>query len=375
MWVHLHFGPTVTLPGGFGSTAVLLRLGTFLMIGGTSGPTSEPHLTTGKVVDAGAFGSSRKRLPWERRGESSGSVSGDMERLSFGGQEHHVLTNHGSLSVSFYGDPEKPALVTYPDVALNHVPVLSVDQLADQVADVLDFFGLDSVMCLGVTAGAYILTLLALKYSKRVVGLILVSPLCKAPSRKEWICNKLMSNFLYFYGMCDLIKEWLIQRYFGEEVCGTSQDPESDIVQACSRLLDGRRNANIWWFLQSINERHDLTEALKELQCRMLIFVGENSPFRSDALNMTTKLDRENSVLVEVKKCGSLVTEEQPRAMLSPMEYFLAGFNLYRPNELSCSPRSPLSPSCISPELLSPESMGVKLKPIKTRTSLESIDF
>lgn len=30
-----------------------------------------------------------------------------------------MLTNHGSLSVSFYGDPEKPALVTYPDVALN----------------------------------------------------------------------------------------------------------------------------------------------------------------------------------------------------------------------------------------------------------------
>lgn len=29
-----------------------------------------------------------------------------------------------------------------------------------------------------------------LKYSKRVVGLILVSPLCKAPSWKEWICNK-----------------------------------------------------------------------------------------------------------------------------------------------------------------------------------------
>ncbi|RWW27663.1 hypothetical protein GW17_00007896 [Ensete ventricosum] len=331
-------------------------------------------------------------------------------------QEHHVLTNHGSLSVSFYGDPEKPALVTYPDVALNHmscfqglflcpevaslllynfciyhisppghelgavpissdVPVLSVDQLADQVADVLDFFGLDSVMCLGVTAGAYILTLLALKYSKRVVGLILVSPLCKAPSWKEWICNKVMSNFLYFYGMCDLIKEWLIQRYFGEEVRRTPEDPESDIVQACRRLLDERRNANIWWFLQSINERHDLTEALKELQCRMLIFVGENSPFRSDALDMAMKHDRENSVLVEVKKCGSLVTEEQPHAMLSPMEYFLAGFNLYRPNELSSSPRSPLSPSCIFPELLSPESMGVKLKAIKTRESLVSIDF
>jgi hypothetical protein len=57
--------------------------------------------------------------------------------------------------------------------------------------------------------------------------------------------------------------------------------------------------------------------------------------------------------------------------MLIPMEYFLMGYGLYRPSQLDCSPRGPLSPFCISPELLSPESMGVKLKPIKTRVSLE----
>lgn len=66
-----------------------------------------------------------------------------------------------------------------------------------------------------------------------------------------------------------------------------------------------------------------------------------------------------------------MVTEEQPDAMLIPMEYFLTGYGMYRPSHFSVSPRSPLSPSCIAPELLSPESMGLKLKPIKTRISLE----
>lgn len=70
---------------------------------------------------------------------------------------------------------------------------------------------------------------------------------------------------------------------------------------------------------------------------------------------------------LQVQECGSMVTEEQPHAMLIPMEYFLMGYGLYRPNQFSGSPRSPLSPSCIAPELLSPESMGLKLKPIKTR--------
>ncbi|KAL6838716.1 hypothetical protein ACP4OV_031430 [Aristida adscensionis] len=379
-------------------------------------------------------------------GDSSGSVSVDVERIFFGGKfergrgahqlamvvlllfrkrsnmkagsgltclfiEHRVTTRHGPLSVSVYGDEDKPALVTYPDIALNHmscfqglffcpeaaslllhnfciyhitpqghelgaapissdVPVPSVDDLADQVADVLDFFGIGSVMCLGVTAGAYVLTLFATKYRERVLGLILVSPLCKAPSWSEWLYNKVLLNLLYYYGTRGLVKESLLQRYFSMEVRGTGEDPESEIVQACRSLLDGRQGYNVWRFLQAINGRRDLTNALKKLQCRTLIFVGENSQFHADAVHMTAKLDRRYCALVEVQACGSLVTEEQPHAMLIPLEYFLMGYGLYRPTQQESSPRSTLNPFCISPELLSPESMGVKLKPIKTRIPL-----
>jgi protein NDRG1 len=42
-------------------------------------------------------------------------------------------------------------------------PWLSVDDLADQVAEVLDYFGLDEVIGLGVTGGAYILTHFAVR--------------------------------------------------------------------------------------------------------------------------------------------------------------------------------------------------------------------
>lgn len=67
--------------------------------------------------------------------------------------------------------------------------VPSVEDLADQILEVLNYFGIGSVMCMGVTSGAYILTLFALKYRDRVLGLIVVSPLCKRPSWTECFCQ------------------------------------------------------------------------------------------------------------------------------------------------------------------------------------------
>lgn len=342
--------------------------------------------------------------------DSSDSVSVDMETISLGGKEHLIKTSCGSVFVAMFGDLDKPALVTYPDVALNYMscfrglfscsetyslllhnfciyhisppghelgaaiikpddPELSVDDLADQIAEILDYFGLSAVMFMGVTAGAYMVSLFAMKYSQRVLGLILVSPLCKAPSWTEWLYNQVMSNLLYFYGTCSVAKELLLMRYFSKEARGNSQVPESDMVQACRRLLDERQSPNVIRFLEAIHRRPDITDGLKTLKCRSLIFVGENSPFHAEALHMTSKLDRRHSALVEVQACGSMVTEEQPHAMLIPMECFLMGYGFYRPSQFNVSPRSPLSPTSISPELFSPESMGLKLKPIKTRIS------
>ncbi|XP_020961151.1 pollen-specific protein SF21-like [Arachis ipaensis] len=88
-----------------------------------------------------------------------------------------------------------------------------------------------------------------------------------------------------------------------QEVRGNAEVPESEIVQACKRLLDDRKCKNVLRFLHAINQRPDITDGLKRLKCRMLIFVEDSSPFHSEALYMTSKLDRRYSALVEV--CSS----------------------------------------------------------------------
>ncbi|KAH7294857.1 hypothetical protein KP509_27G022100 [Ceratopteris richardii] len=336
-------------------------------------------------------------------------ISLEAERIPWGGQEYVIKTSFGPLSVFVCGDQRKPALVTYSDVALNYMscfqglffcaeaaslifhnfcvyhidppghelgaaalssdePIPSPDDLATQVMEVFDYFGLQNAICMGVMAGAYILSLFALKNRERVLGLILVSPICRAPSWTEWFLNKLVTNLLYFSGMSNIVKDAFLKRYFSQELVNS----DSDIVRACRRLLDERQCINVMRFLQCIHQRRDLTSRLKKLNCRILMFAGEHSPFYEEAIHMSKELDRRFTALVEVQACGSLVTEEQPHSMLIPIEFFLMGYGFYKPvrysNNLLC-PTSPLSPPCISPELLSPESLGLKLKPIKTRVA------
>jgi pimeloyl-ACP methyl ester carboxylesterase len=66
--------------------------------------------------------------------------------------------------------------------------------------------------------------------------------------------------------------------------------------------LNGQRNGGAEWTQLNFCfiRRHDLTDALKKLQCRTLIFVGEYSQFHADAVHMTAKLDQRYCALVEV---------------------------------------------------------------------------
>ncbi|KAJ0799696.1 putative alpha/Beta hydrolase [Helianthus annuus] len=132
----------------------------------------------------------------------------------------------------------------------NDEPVLSVVDLCDQILVILNHFRLGSVMCMGAMAGAYILTLFSIKYSERVSGLILVSPICRAASWNEWFYNKFMSKLLQYCGMCDMLKELLIHRYFSKAVC---EVPESEIVRACRKFLDERDSINVRRYLQALD--------------------------------------------------------------------------------------------------------------------------
>uniref|UniRef100_A0A7I4FFW5 Uncharacterized protein n=1 Tax=Physcomitrium patens TaxID=3218 RepID=A0A7I4FFW5_PHYPA len=298
---------------------------------------------------------------------------------AWGGERREVETPHGPISVLLCGDQSKPALVTYPDVGLNYLacfeglfscpeassvlfynfciyhldppghqdgateipdnqPLLTVEDLADQVAEVLDHFGVHEAICLGVGAGSYVLSLFAA-----------------------------IINILYYCGTTSFVKDALLQRYFSQEVLASPLG--SEVLKNFRKHLEDHPSKNLMRYIQSLNERNDITESMRKLKCRTLVIVGENSPFHCEAVHMSTAMSRRYQALIEVQACGTLVTQEQPHSMLVPIELFLMFYSFYkRPLSIS-TPTSPLSPPCVPPELLSSESLGLKLKPIKTRVA------
>jgi hypothetical protein len=179
-------------------------------------------------------------------------------------------------------------------------------------------------------------------------------------------------KLLYFCGMTGFVKEMLLQRYFSLEILDAAASVGgTEVLTTIHQSMDERRSRNVMHYLQAIHRRRDLTESLKKLKCRTLILVGDQSPFHRDALHISHAMNRRYNALIEVEGGGSLVTEERPQAMLVPIELFLTGYAFYqRPVvSLTSSPKSPLSPLCMAAELLSPESLGLKLKPIKTRVA------
>ncbi|CAI5944808.1 unnamed protein product [Closterium sp. NIES-65] len=157
-------------------------------------------------------------------------------------------------------------------------PLLCADDLAEQVAEVARHFALADVTLMGVTAGAYVLTLFALSHRHLVRGLILVSPLLSPPSWSEWAHNKVTMSVLSFYGMTSYIKDSLLDRYFCPATAGF-HGPASDALLSFRRELDYHEPENLMRYFYAIHRRRNLLPGLAALQVPVLVGVGDSSPF------------------------------------------------------------------------------------------------
>ncbi|CAI5974112.1 unnamed protein product [Closterium sp. NIES-65] len=299
------------------------------------------------------------------RSGRTGYYSGDEEQAPWRGQAETVMTTHGPLRVTVCGNRSLPPLLTYHDIGLNHSTCfeglmlcpdtahlllgnfciyhidapgheagageispleaqLTASDLAEQVAEVMAWFRLPPAVCIGVGAGAYVLTLLALERPQAVQSLVLVSPVCRAASWGEWARSKVLLGVLCVAGMSKYVKDALVHRYFCHQQTGF-HGPASDSILMFRQELDNREPENVMRYLDIIHSRIDLTPFLLHLKCPVLLVAGEMSEASmQEAAHMMCHLDPMTTSWVQVEASGALVTEERPHMLRKPLESFFA---------------------------------------------------
>ena len=84
-----------------------------------------------------------------------------------------------------------------------------------QVNDVINHFGIDRFVGIGVGLGANVLIRHVLKYPQRVYSLMIINAGCNAPGWIEWGYQKINISQLRQHGMTQSVINYLLWHHFG----------------------------------------------------------------------------------------------------------------------------------------------------------------
>ncbi|KAK2910448.1 hypothetical protein Q8A73_008163 [Channa argus] len=255
--------------------------------------------------------------------------------------EEHVETQYGKVHCIMTGTPKanRPVILTFHDVGLNnkscfetlfnhqdmqeivrHLPVChveapgqqegaktlpavytypSIDQLSEALLDVVNHFGLCSVIGLGVGAGAYILARFALNHPDLVDGLVLININPNAEGLMDTVANKITE-------WTHTLPDTVLTHLFGKHEIET----KLDLIAKYRHYITATMNqSNVGQFFRSYKNRSNLELGrpvpggninVRTLKCSTLLVVGDNSPAVEAAVDCNSKLNPTNTTLLKV---------------------------------------------------------------------------
>lgn len=286
-------------------------------------------------------------------------------------QEDKITTDLGTMFVVVQGDRNKPAIFTYHDIGLNHVtnfqaflnyadtPILiqsfciyhinapgqeedaitlptgyiypTMDQLAEMLTVVMEYYGLKHFIGFGVGAGANILARFALQRPDCVDGLFLINCTSTAASWTEWGYQKLNAMNLRNSGMTTSTQEYLMWYHFGK----LTEERNHDLMKLFKYFFNKSVNPyNLALFIDSFIKRTDLQivretepsrkKIARNFKCHVLLLAGNLSPHLEMTIIMNSRLDPTNSTWMKLSDCG-MPLEEQPAKVCEALHLFLQG--------------------------------------------------
>lgn len=222
----------------------------------------------------------------------------------------------------------------------------TMDQLAESVRTVCNYYGVKQAICIGVGLGANVLARVALANPDLVDGLFLINPVPTTAGWMEWAYHKRniyylnnlragdgdsRSNDVYHessFPQC--ILDHLIWHHFGSNPEERSLDLVNMYKTYYSSFKINPRNLAL--LIDSYLRRDDVRisrdqDENNELQCSALILCGNDSPYLDDSITMNQRLRPERSTWMKLFDCGSAL-DEQPHKVAEAFILFVQGLGL-----------------------------------------------
>ncbi|XP_077593773.1 protein NDRG3-like [Stigmatopora nigra] len=285
----------------------------------------------------------------------------------FNCQEYDIETSHCTLHVTMRGVAKgnRPTILTYHDVGLNHKSCFnslfnhedmqevtqhfsvlhvdapgqqenapsypdgyqypSIDELAAMLPSVLTQLQIKSVIGIGVGAGAYVLTKLALNEPSLVEGLVLINIDPCARGWMDWAVSKLSG---WTSNLVDII---MAHHFSTDELTENkeliltyrlhiSQDIPLDNLALFYCSYDSRAELQMERPTLSLSD-----ETVNTLRCPALLVVGDTSPAVDAVVECNSRLNPTKTTLLKMADCGGLPQVVQPGKLSEAFKYFVQG--------------------------------------------------
>uniref|UniRef100_A0A667XAJ1 Ndrg family member 3a n=1 Tax=Myripristis murdjan TaxID=586833 RepID=A0A667XAJ1_9TELE len=217
----------------------------------------------------------------------------DMQEIT-----QHFAVVHVDAPGQQEGAPPFPSGYQYP----------TMDELAEMLPSVMTQLKVNSVIGIGVGAGAYILTRFALNNPTLVEGLVLINIDPCAEGWIDWAASK-VSIIIPNTDRSLYIVDLLSADSFPAKPTWCIFSPHSS-----------RRDLEIERPIVGLNE-----DTVNTLTCPALLVVGDTSPAVEAVVECNSRLNPTKTTLLKMADCGGLPQVVQPGKLAEAFKYFVQG--------------------------------------------------
>uniref|UniRef100_A0A8C7TV22 Ndrg family member 3b n=1 Tax=Oncorhynchus mykiss TaxID=8022 RepID=A0A8C7TV22_ONCMY len=266
-------------------------------------------------------------------------------------KEHDIETSHGVLHVTMRGTPKgnRPVILTYHDIGLNHKSCFNtlfnfedmqeitshfavvhvdapgqqegappfptgyqyptMDELSEMLPSVMTQLKVTSVIGIGVGAGAYILSRLALNEPALVEGLVLINVDPCAKGWMDWAASKMS-------GWTSNLVDIVMAHHFSDDELSDNQE----ITQTYRlHIAQDINQENLALFYVTFLNRRGQTEPCLNCCCISSIF------FSRLQVECNSRLNPTKTTLLKVCSVTLLLLEIGPGKLAEAFKYFIQG--------------------------------------------------